>query len=690
MVRVLEIVLHFQPQAGQTGRDARSRAARDFVAELAKAWRLCSTVKMRRGHERVTIEPCCFDEAEPESGDGWHWQTWTETTAQARRVLAVRSHALAPGVTVREQFDGACKNVHVAAPAMQPAETAVPADAVRADASAKERDTAASASASAPAPASASASAPAPAPASASAPAPAPAPAPARGQQLVVDRRRGRWLDAHGVEVELTLDDVTLASAPGVAAAANVRALPFGGDVAARAVAAGLRAVDGARTGTIAADAGAPPRAATSADAASSDAGAAADSATFAAAGPSGKKAKADGVRHAGAAANGSVSRAAAGGAIAAHCVSSAAGTASIVPALHRICELRLSVADPRTPEARIAALRALFRAARELSGAWPAFPALASVLDRACAADAPNILGAPLKAKPVDLSRMRAQRAAVFALGCNVTEQWFGNEAGVRASSDPEYVHQMRVALRRLHTLARLFPRYADAGWKEAFSADLRWLGGLLGAVRDWDVCATSTFPTFADTDGDPAGWAAMLDAAGARGEAARAELRQALGTARYARLALAWLEWLCMLAHDDPSHDDDAPSLKRHAARCVRRLFGRLHGRARLTVLDAAARHRVRIDAKRLRYALEFFLSLTSRRTRDETLKHLASIQTVLGDANDAAVALGSLERLSAPPYQLGFARGYGAAAQRHAAETAETLLCRMRAPKIRGKRA
>ena len=188
----------------------------------------------------------------------------------------------------------------------------------------------------------------------------------------------------------------------------------------------------------------------------------------------------------------------------------------------------------------------------------------------------------------------------------------------------------------------------------------------------------------------------------------AARTELRQALGSARYARLVLAWLEWLCGLgapetgpgvAEDAPKTRDAVarrvadralPSLKRHAAKRVSRLFGHLSGVQKLTTLDAAARHQVRIDAKRLRYALEFFASLASRRTRGETTRVLARVQGVLGDANDAAVALRCLEQLAAPPYQLGFARGYGAAAQRHAAREAEGLLRELRAPRIGGRAA
>lgn len=114
MARVLEIVLDFSLQDWQATRGARVRAARDLGAELARAWRICPPVKMRRGHERVTIEPCRFVEAQP--NDGGRWQTWIETTAQARRVLAARCRPFVPGVTVREHFDDYRGDVRVATP----------------------------------------------------------------------------------------------------------------------------------------------------------------------------------------------------------------------------------------------------------------------------------------------------------------------------------------------------------------------------------------------------------------------------------------------------------------------------------------------------------------------------------------------------------------------------------------------
>ncbi|MCF1369366.1 CHAD domain-containing protein [Burkholderia cenocepacia] len=538
MSRVLEIVLSLSLEGWPVKGASRARGAqRDFGAELVRAWRICPQVRMRRGHERVTVEPCQIEEAERSPGASW-W-TWVESNAHGTRVVASRTQTFAPGITQRELFDAEHAGIVVATPLPVPATAgATDADAPPAaeiDGVAPNTDEAR---------------------------------AQASALRLVSERRRGRWADDSGVVVEMTLDDITL----------------HGG--------------------------GEPPR---------------------------------------------------------------------------RYVELRLAAPDWETVAARTAALHALFAAARELSGAWPAFAQLTSVIDRACAGG--PVAATLVKAQPVDLTGIRTQRAALFALSGDITAQWLGNECGVLDRDDPEFVHQMRVALRRLRTLMRFFPRFADRQWKDTLGADLRWLAKLLGTVRDWDVFATESLPALIAADGGGSDWDGTLDAARAQSMAARVELRQALHSARYARLTLGWLEWLSALAL--PAADgDDAPSLRRHATKRVRRLFGHLYGSPSLTSLDTAARHQVRIDAKRLRYALEFFASLASRRTRTETVKTLARVQSVLGEANDAMVALHHLEQLAAPPYQLGFVRGYGAALEQRAARDAETLLASLRPPKLDGK--
>ncbi|AKM02052.1 CHAD domain-containing protein [Burkholderia pyrrocinia] len=542
MSRVLEIVLSLSLEGWPVKAASRARGAqRDFGAELVRAWRICPQVRMRRGQERVTIEPCQVEEAEPSPGASW-W-TWVESNAHGTRVVASRTKAFAPGVTQRELFDAEHEGIVVAMPLPGPA-TAVAASA---DAPTGEVDGVAPESTEPPA---------------------AGASPESSALRLVSERRRGRWADDSGVVVEMTLDDVIV----------------YGG--------------------------GEPPR---------------------------------------------------------------------------RCVELRLAAPDWETLAARTAALHALFAAARELSGAWPAFVQLTSVIDRTCAGE--PVAAGPVKAQLVDLTGIRTQRAALFALSGDITAQWLGNEGGVLERDDPEFVHQMRVALRRLRTLMRFFPLFADRQWRDTLGVDLRWLAALLGTVRDWDVFSTESLPALIAADGGGADWNGTLDAARAQSMAARVELRHALHSARYARLTLGWLEWLGALALP-PAEGGDAPSLRRHATKRVRRLFGHLYASPSLTSLDTAARHQVRIDAKRLRYALEFFASLASRRTRNETIKTLARVQSVLGESNDTMVALQHLEQLAAPPYQLGFVRGYGAALEQRAARDAETLLASLRPPKLDGK--
>ena len=115
MSRVLEIVLSLSLEGWPAKAAGRARGTqRDFGAELVRAWRICPQVRMRRGHERVTIEPCQVEEAEPSPGASW-W-TWVESNAHGRRVVASRTKVFAPGVTMRELFDAEHAGIVVAMP----------------------------------------------------------------------------------------------------------------------------------------------------------------------------------------------------------------------------------------------------------------------------------------------------------------------------------------------------------------------------------------------------------------------------------------------------------------------------------------------------------------------------------------------------------------------------------------------
>jgi len=342
----------------------------------------------------------------------------------------------------------------------------------------------------------------------------------------------------------------------------------------------------------------------------------------------------------------------------------------------------RPDTATPPSPT--IAALQALFTAAGALADTLPVFPALIDGFARAC--EGTHATGdAPARAGHINLTPARNPHDALIAIGASIARHWFGNEAGVRVGADPEYVHQMRVALRRLKTLLKTFPRWADIAWQRTLAPELDWLSALLGQARDLDVFVDTTLASLAAADVEPEAWATLRVRAAVRREEARTQVREALRSRRYAALSLAWLKWLAMQRYAPGPHAMRDKSLADYVAKRVRKHYSRLIKKPALTELTPIERHRRRIEAKRLRYTLEFFESLASRKTRRNVSKQLSRIQSVLGDGNDMTSALRFLEALDVPPYQHGYARGWCEAVLRWSAAEGERLLRDLRKPKI-----
>jgi CHAD domain-containing protein len=341
------------------------------------------------------------------------------------------------------------------------------------------------------------------------------------------------------------------------------------------------------------------------------------------------------------------------------------------------------------TLETSVQALPTLRLAAPSVNGALDAvFRVAGEVLDAAPFCIAPDDEHAsqaqPVHAAKLDLPRTATRREAFVAIAASVAGQWFGNADASRAGLGDEHVHQLRVAQRRLKTLLKLFRGYVDDAWNTRVAPDLTWFGDLLADARDWDVFTDKTLPAYAESDNSAERWQALIAAADAKRRVARDKVRDALASKRYARLTLAFVEWLARFA----SQEDASPTrFVSYAEKRIRKDYRRIAHVPDLASLEAHERHRVRIHAKRLRYALEFFRSVTSRRTRTHTAKLLGELQTVLGEANDAAVAADRLASIpEASDYQRGFARAWGAASARKDAQEGERLLRSMRRPRVK----
>ncbi len=205
----------------------------------------------------------------------------------------------------------------------------------------------------------------------------------------------------------------------------------------------------------------------------------------------------------------------------------------------------------------------------------------------------------------------------------------------------DPECVHQARVALRRVRSAIRLFDReHCDV--PPAFADELQWFARALGHARDWDVMTDETLPSLAGSI-DAVRAHALIAKAEQRRAHARRRIRSAARSSRYTALILNGERW-CMTS------PPRAALLAAIAAPTLQRLATKLLQAARLfSALTRERRHRVRIFAKRLRYALDLFAVVLPKQATARYIGVLAELQDALGQLNDASVALSVLPQLS-----------------------------------------
>ncbi|MET8700528.1 CHAD domain-containing protein [Kitasatospora sp. NPDC004723] len=234
-----------------------------------------------------------------------------------------------------------------------------------------------------------------------------------------------------------------------------------------------------------------------------------------------------------------------------------------------------------------------------------------------------------------VVLGRIRAQ-AEVLA----------GLDEAVRAD-EPDAVHRMRVACRRLRSAFRTYRRLLAPGAADELVAELRWLAAALGRARDREVLGERLAARARELPAEcgPERIAAELEHWGrAEYRRVRPEVVAALDSPRRRALAAG----LAALLADPPlrRRADRAagPELARVAGREQRRTAERV--RSALTDASApdAALHEARKAAKRARYAGETAVPVAGR-AAERYVERMRAVQEVLGEHQDAVVASAAL---------------------------------------------
>jgi CHAD domain-containing protein len=268
--------------------------------------------------------------------------------------------------------------------------------------------------------------------------------------------------------------------------------------------------------------------------------------------------------------------------------------------------------------------------------------PGYAAKLERALAGRQPGAPPRPPADGPagdVVLAYLGEQAAALKA-----------NDPRVRRD-EPDSVHQMRVASRRLRSALQTFREVLPPPGTEHLRAELKWLGEVLGAARDAEVLGGHVQDLLDQLPPDLVLGPVAADVTGQfaprRGAAHRAAVR-ALDSPRYLAM-LDELDALLAAPPAVPAAAGPGQSLRAdvaHAYRRLRKRARRVTGLADGPERDAAL-HEMRKAAKRARYAADA-LTPSAGKPASTFAAQMKQLQSVLGDHHDTVVARAAIRDL------------------------------------------
>jgi inorganic triphosphatase YgiF len=286
-----------------------------------------------------------------------------------------------------------------------------------------------------------------------------------------------------------------------------------------------------------------------------------------------------------------------------------------------------------------------MFDVARTLMEAVPAQLTLKSKAERGYDLVAGTVVS-PVKAEPVHLAPGMSTGEAFRIVAYSCLRHLLANEPAM-LHGDAEGLHQMRVALRRLRAAISLFSDILDGEQAEMVKAGLKWITSQLGPARELDVFLASVVDPACKERAPPYGVPEIEGDLARKCREAHAHAEDAVRSSRFRILILdtaAWIdggEW----SDDDLARARGGRRIELSAAEQLQRRCDMIRKKGkRLSELDARSRHKLRIQAKKVRYACEFFADLfpgkKAAKRRAAFLGALRDLQDRLGELNDIEV--------------------------------------------------
>jgi len=232
----------------------------------------------------------------------------------------------------------------------------------------------------------------------------------------------------------------------------------------------------------------------------------------------------------------------------------------------------------------------------------------------------------------------------AIFLELLDVMER---NLPGILDDLDSEFLHDFRVAIRRTRTGLAQFKKALPAETTAFFKNEFAWLGRVTGPTRDLDVYLLyrddylSRLPEVLRPGLD-----VFFQDLARRREDEFKRLVRALKAPRYREIVSSWREFL---QSDQEEASGAAMPVTDFARQIIYRRYRRVmkDGRVITDRSPDESLHRLRIQCKKLRYALEFFTSLFPEEDMSRVIKQLKKLQNNLGDFNDLSVQQDMLRR-------------------------------------------
>ncbi len=264
---------------------------------------------------------------------------------------------------------------------------------------------------------------------------------------------------------------------------------------------------------------------------------------------------------------------------------------------------------------------------------------------------------GVAVSAQAPCFKRNASQREMAVAVVSSCLNQILANASDIAGGcTDEEHIHQLRVGLRRLRTAIRelgALMQDFDSAWEEPVVAVFR----DLGQHRDRSYLINTVQHEIEGAGGPPLDWSGAFT-----------DLPDVAASVRAPAFQKALLG-LIAFVHATP--DEEAPQKKtapRKIAleKVVRRRLHRLHRRVaaggqNFLALDEPAQHRMRKQAKRLRYLVEFAQPLFAERKVEAYLSALKPVQDALGSYHDELAALQAWQQLAVHDPRAWFGAGW-----------------------------